>query len=38
LVSHVKGRTYRLRMCENRNLRRIFGPKKEEEGRVEKTA
>jgi hypothetical protein len=32
LVSHTEGRTHRLRVCENRVLRRIFGPKREEVG------
>jgi hypothetical protein len=30
LVSHAKGRAYRLRVFENRVLRRIFGPKRDE--------
>jgi hypothetical protein len=30
LVSHTKGREYRLRVFENRVLRRIFGPKRDE--------
>jgi hypothetical protein len=30
LFSHVKGEEYRLRVFENRVLRRIFGPKRDE--------
>jgi hypothetical protein len=30
MVSHIKGREYRLRVFENRVLRRIFGPKRDE--------
>jgi hypothetical protein len=32
LVSHFEGGTHRLRVFENRVLRRIFGPKREEDG------
>jgi hypothetical protein len=32
LVSQFEGGTYRLRVFENRVLRKIFGPKREEEG------
>jgi hypothetical protein len=32
LVSHHKGRIYRLRVFENSLLRRIFGPEREEVG------
>jgi hypothetical protein len=30
MVSDIKGREHRLRVFENRALRRIFGPKKDE--------
>jgi hypothetical protein len=30
LVSHIKGRAYRLKVFENRVLRTIFGPKRDE--------
>jgi hypothetical protein len=30
LVSNIKGRAYRLRVFENRVLRRIFGSKRDE--------
>jgi hypothetical protein len=30
LISHVKGRTHRLRVCENRVLRRILGSRRDE--------